>query len=82
MSDTNLNWIATYIWVLTNRKQGHRQGRVQLIDATGWSKPLRKNLGKKNCELTEEDIRRIVDAFLAFHESEQSKIFPNEAFGY
>src|SRR5271166_4996629 len=42
--------IATYIWVLSNRKATHRQGRVQLIDATGWYKPLRKNLGKKNCE--------------------------------
>ncbi len=74
--------IATYIWVLTNRKLAHRKGKVQLIDATGWYKPLRKNLGKKNCELSEEDIRRIVDTFLAFQESEQSKIFPNAAFGY
>lgn len=74
--------IATYIWVLTNRKPEHRKGRVQLIDATQWYKPLRKNLGKKNCELSEEDIRRIVDTFLAFEETEQSKIFPNAAFGY
>lgn len=74
--------IATYIWVLTNRKPPHRQGKVQLIDATQWYKPLRKNLGKKNCELSEEDIQRIVDTFLAFEEAEQSKIFPNEAFGY
>jgi type I restriction enzyme M protein len=74
--------IATYIWVLTNRKPAHRQGKVQLIDATAWYKPLRKNLGKKNCDLAEEDIQRIVDTFLAFQESEQSKIFPNEAFGY
>jgi len=74
--------IATYIWVLTNRKPAHRQGQVQLIDATGWSKPLRKNLGKKNCELSDDDIRRICDAFLAFKETEQSKIFPNAAFGY
>ncbi|WP_025773092.1 type I restriction-modification system subunit M [Neomoorella thermoacetica] len=74
--------IATYIWVLTNRKPEHRKGRVQLIDATQWYKPLRKNLGKKNCELSEEDIRRIVDTFLKFEETEQSKIFPNAAFGY
>ena len=74
--------IATYIWVLTNRKPEHRQGKVQLIDATQWFKPLRKNLGKKNCELAEEDIRRICDTFLAFKETEQSKIFPNAAFGY
>ena len=74
--------IATYVWVLTNRKPEHRKGRVQLIDATQWYKPLRKNLGKKNCELSEEDIRRIVDTFLKFEETEQSKIFPNAAFGY
>ena len=43
--------IATYVWVLTNRKPEHRRGKVQLIDATKWFKPLRKNLGKKNCEL-------------------------------
>ena len=48
--------IATYVWVLTNRKPAHRQGKVQLIDATTWYRPLRKNLGKKNCELGEEDI--------------------------
>ncbi|MDF1613850.1 type I restriction-modification system subunit M [Desulfurivibrio dismutans] len=74
--------IATYIWVLTNRKPEHRQGRVQLIDATHWFKPLRKNMGKKNCELADEDIRRICDTFLAFEETEQSKIFPNAALGY
>ena len=74
--------IATYIWVLSNRKPAHRRGRVQLIDATQWSRPLRKNLGSKNCELSDDDIQRICDAFLAFEETEQSKIFPNEAFGY
>ncbi len=74
--------IATYIWVLTNRKPEPRRGKVQLIDATQWFKPLRKNLGKKNCELSEEDIQRICQTFLDFKETEQSKIFPNEAFGY
>jgi type I restriction enzyme M protein len=74
--------IATYIWVLTNRKPAHRKGKIQLIDATQWYKPLRKNLGKKNCELSEEDIQRICDTFLAFEETEQSKIFDNAAFGY
>ncbi len=74
--------IATYIWALSNRKPEHRRGRVQLIDATQWHKPLRKNLGSKNCEFSDEDIRHICDAFLAFEETEQSKIFPNEAFGY
>jgi type I restriction enzyme M protein len=74
--------IATYIWVLSNRKPTHRKGQVQLVDATQWYKPLRKNLGKKNCELSEEDIGRICDTFLKFEQTEQSKIFPNAAFGY
>jgi type I restriction enzyme M protein len=74
--------IATYIWVLTNRKPVHRQGKVQLIDATEWYKPLRKNLGKKNCELSEENIRQICSLFLEFKESVQSNIFKNETFGY
>ena len=74
--------IATYIWVLSNRKPEHRRGKVQLINATQWYKPLRKNLGKKNCELGEEDIAHICDTFLDFKESEQSKIFDNAAFGY
>ena len=74
--------IATYVWALTNRKATHRQGYVQLIDATKWFTPLRRNLGQKNCELASDDINRITQTFLAFEETEQSKIFPNAAFGY
>jgi type I restriction enzyme M protein len=74
--------IATYIWVLTNNKPDHRKGKVQLIDATTWYQSLRKNLGKKNCELGEEHLGKITDTFLRFEESGQSKIFPNAAFGY
>lgn len=74
--------IATYVWVLTNRKEAHREGKVQLIDATQWFQPMRKNLGKKNCELSNDDIERICDTFLAFKETEQSKIFNNKDFGY
>ena len=55
---------------------------MQLIDATAWYKPLRKNLGKKNCELSDADIDRIVQTFLDFKETEQSKIFDNATFGY
>jgi type I restriction enzyme M protein len=90
--------IATYIWVISNRKPAHRQGKVQLIDATEAYTPLRKNLGQKNCELSEADIQRILETFLAFDtphpegepdlstaEGEpevRAKIFPNAAFGY
>ena len=59
-----------------------RQGQVQLIDATQWFKPLRKNLGKKNCELSPEDIERINRTFLDFKETPESKLFPNATFGY
>jgi type I restriction enzyme M protein len=74
--------IATYVWVLSNRKPAHRKGQVQLIDATQWFRPLRKNLGKKNCELSPEDIERISRTFLEFKETPESKIFANAAFGY
>jgi type I restriction enzyme M protein len=74
--------IATYIWLLSNRKAANRRGKVQLIDATQWYQPLRKNLGKKNCEFSPDDMNRIVQTYQAFEETEQSKTFPNEAFGY
>ncbi len=74
--------IATYIWVLTNRKEERRRGKIQLIDATKWFRPLRKNLGKKTCELGEEHIEQICTALDAFEDTEHSKIFPNEEFGY
>lgn len=74
--------IATYIWVLTNKKSENKKGKVQLIDATGWYQSLRKNMGKKNCELNEDHIKEICELIIAPKETEQSKIFPNEAFGY
>jgi type I restriction enzyme M protein len=55
---------------------------VQLIDASQWYVPLRKNLGKKNCEFSDEQIQQVCDLVLQPEESVQSKIFPNEAFGY
>jgi type I restriction enzyme M protein len=56
--------IATYIWVLANKKAEARRGKVQLIDASQWFQPLRRNLGKKNCELSDGDIQRILDLYL------------------
>ncbi|MFE8072002.1 class I SAM-dependent DNA methyltransferase [Marinobacteraceae bacterium S3BR75-40.1] len=74
--------IATYIWVLTNRKSESRKGKIQLINATGWYEPLQRNLGKKNCRFTEKQIRTICDLVLDPVETENSKVFDNEAFGY
>ena len=69
--------IATYIWVLTNRKPEHRKGKVQLIDATQWFKPLRKNLGKKNCELSDDDIQRhLSNAFWTSRRPSSRRSFP------
>jgi type I restriction enzyme M protein len=74
--------IATYVWLLSNRKTSERQGKVQLIDASGWFEPLRKNLGKKNCIMGPADIERVMAAYDAMEQSEHAKVFANEAFGY
>ena len=74
--------IGTYIWVLSNRKEARRRGKIQLIDATGLKSPLRKNLGKKNCEISPDIRHQIMGLFNAFEENEYSKIFDNSAFGY
>lgn len=74
--------IGTFIWVLSNRKEERRKGKIQLIDATAIKTPLRKNMGEKNCELSPEQRAEIVRIFMAFEESEISKIFPNSEFGY
>ena len=74
--------IGTFIWILSNNKPEKRRGKIQLIDATGMKSPLRKNLGKKNCELTAEIRQRIVELYLDFSETEESKIFDNSEFGY
>jgi type I restriction enzyme M protein len=74
--------IGTFIWIVTNRKEERRRGYVQLIDATDIKSPLRKNLGDKNCETTEEDRSKILKLLMDFKETPQSKIFPNNEFGY
>ena len=76
--------IGTYLWVLSNKKEARRKGKVQLIDATSFKKPLRKNLGEKNCEVTEEIRRQILDLYMAFEDADPkySKVFPNSEFGY
>ena len=74
--------IGTFIWVLSNHKEERRRGKIQLIDATGMKSPLRKNMGEKNCELTAGIRTEIVRIFMAMEESEVSRVFPNEEFGY
>lgn len=74
--------IPTYIWILSNNKQQNRKGKIQLINATGIYEKLRRNLGKKNCELTDKQIDLITKTYLDFAENDISKIFNNEEFGY
>ena len=74
--------IGTYIWIVTNRKEKRRKGKVQLIDATEIKTPLRKNLGEKNCETNAADRAKILKLLMDFKETEQSKIFDNSEFGY
>ena len=74
--------ISTYIWVLSNRKEERRKGKVQLIDATGCYVKMRKSLGDKRHEITDEQIQEITRLFRAFEESEHVKIFDTTDFGY
>ncbi len=74
--------ISTYVWVLTNRKEKRRKGKVQLIDATGLWVPMRKSLGEKRRQISEEQIRRIAETHGAFQEGEDSRIFDTTDFGY
>ncbi len=74
--------IATYVWVLTNRKEERRRGKVQLIDATGLWVSMRKSLGEKRREISEDQIRRIAEIHDSFQEGENSRIFDTTHFGY
>ena len=74
--------IATYIWILSNKKPGHRIGKVQLINASEFYNKMRKNLGSKRNELSKEHIDNITKIYGDFVENEYSKIFENEYFGY
>lgn len=74
--------ISTYIWILSNRKEERRIGKIQLIDASEMKSPLRKNMGKKNCEFTPEIRNEILRIFLEMEESDVSMIFDNDEFAY
>ena len=77
--------IATYVWVISNRKEERRKGKVQLIDATGWSTPLRKNLGEKGVEISDADADRVLATYEAFDQAgdpDHSKVFDGVDFGH
>ena len=74
--------INTYVWIVTNRKPAERRGKIQLINAVGLFKKMRKSLGNKRQELGEDDIAEITRLYGEFQEGKLSKIFDNEDFGY
>ena len=74
--------ITTYVWVLSNHKAEKRKGKVQLIDASNLYQKLRKNLGEKNCEFTDEHIHQITQLYLDMPNDGISKVFSNRDFGY
>lgn len=74
--------LNTFIWILTNKKEERRKGKIQLIDATEMKRPLRKKLGDKSNELTPEHCKEILKVYMAFEESEISHIYENSEFGF
>ena len=74
--------ISTYIWILTNQKSEARQGKVQLINAVDFRDEMKRNLGDKNVFVSDSHIRQLVELYTNFEETEHSKIYPNDFFGY
>jgi type I restriction enzyme M protein len=74
--------ITTYVWVLSNNKTANRRGQVQLIDASNLYQKLRKNLGEKNCEFSDDHIKQITQLYLDMPNEGISKVFSNRDFGY
>ena len=74
--------ISTYFWIVTNRKSKERRGKVQLIDAREYFVKMRKSLGEKRKEVSDDQITQITRLYADFTECDHVKIFPNEAFGY
>ena len=74
--------ITTYIWIVNNKKKPNRKGKVQLIDGSNLFKPMKKSLGSKRKEVSDEQRELILKTYTDFKESEISKIFPNQFFGF
>ena len=74
--------IATYIWILTNQKSEARQGKIQLINAVDFHDEMKRNLGDKNALISDSHIHQIAELYTNFEETQHSKIYPNNFFGY
>ena len=74
--------ISTYIWILTNQKSERRRGTIQLINGAGFFEKMKRNLGAKNVFISNTHIRQLIQLYTNFEETEHSKIYPNQFFGY
>ena len=74
--------IQTYLFIVTNKKQLNRKGKIQLINGSIFGTPLRKNLGEKSNYITDENTQKILQTYKKFEENNYSKIFSNDHFGY
>jgi type I restriction enzyme M protein len=74
--------ILTYVWIVTNRKEAHRRGKVQLVNATGFYQKMRKSLGNKRNEMSRDHIDAVTRLYAEFKEGEHVRIFDNRGFGY
>lgn len=74
--------ISTYVWIVTNNKSSERKGKVQLIDGSSFHKSMKKSLGSKRKFIDDNQRQELLNLYTNFEESEHSKIFDNEFFGY
>ena len=79
--------IGTYVWIVTNRKEKQRKGKIQLLDARAFYVPMRRSLGDKRRKIGEKEdgrdqIAEIVQLYGRFSDGDTSKIFDNADFGY
>lgn len=74
--------ISTYVWIVSNKKQPNRKGKVQLIDGSSFFKPMKKSLGNKRKYIDDESKAKVLETYEKFEENEYSKIFDNDFFGY
>ena len=74
--------ITTYIWIVSNKKKPNRKGKVQLIDGSSLFKTMKKSLGSKRKYMDDDQTEQILNSYSSFEESDISKIFDNEFFGY
>ncbi len=74
--------ITTYLWIVTNKKNSERKGKIQLLDGSNYFEIMKKSLGKKRKEMSEDGLKNILQSYLNFQENEISKIYENSFFGY